>query len=200
MMAPAAAPAIPWPQRLLQIFAWAGVSVDDYEPLESKFDDWARARRKACPALRRPVPGEVEDDVVRFVGFHATKGKGLRGILQMKRLKSGPASYNKNSVYAKGFLAWDRGGDDADRHSDGEVQRVLNKIRESSVKHECGVIIEVSMWGIHKPCRNVEEECTWAGKPHCLTRFRDHNGSRWSLPSKDALVRALWVDLKWQWE
>ena len=173
--------------------------MDDYEPLELKFGDWAKTSKKACRALRRPFPGEVEDELALVVGFHATKEKGLRGILQTKRLKAGPASYNNNYVYAKGFVAYDRGGD-ADRHINGEAQRILNKLRERSVKHECGVIIEVSMWGTHKSCRNVADECAWAGKPHCFTHFRDHTGSRWTMPSKGALVRAVWVDLTWRWD
>ena len=81
-----------------------------------------------------------------------------------------------------------------------EAQRTLRKIREKSTKHQCGVIIEVSMWGNHKPCRIVEDEWRWAGTPHCFTRVTDHIGSRRTMPSEDAVVRALWVDFEWPWE
>jgi len=56
------------------------------------------------------------------------------------------------------------------------------------------------MWGSHKPCRIVEDEWRWAGTPHCLARVTDHIGSRWAMPSEDAVVRALWVDFDWPWE
>ena len=56
------------------------------------------------------------------------------------------------------------------------------------------------MWGVHKTCRTVADEWDWAGKPHCFTRVKDHTGSRWAMPSEDAVVRALWMDLDWPWE
>ena len=193
---------LPWPERLVQIFGQVGVSADNYEPLEMKFDNGAVARSQGCPALRRPLPHEVEGETTLFVGFHATNEEGLQGILQTNggQLKGGPASENKPYVFAKGFLAYTQGGADAEAYNRVHIERILNKMRGGG-KHACGVIIEVSMWGIHKPCRIVAEEWEWAGKPHCFTRVHERKkGSRWTMPSEDAVVRALWVDFNWRWE
>ena len=191
---------MPWPERVLQIFHMARVSQDAYEPLEWKFDNWARAGMRHR-SQARPLLDEVYDGPPSlFVGFHGTCESGLLGILSDGQLKPGPASWGKNYVYAKGFLAYGCGGEDAKRNNSDEARRILKKIRERSTKHASGVIIEVSMWGIHKPCRIVEDEWKWAGTPHCFTRVTDHTGSRWTMPSEDAVVRALWVDFDWPWE
>ena len=133
--------------------------------LEWKFDNWARAGMRHR-SQARPLLDEVYDDPPSlFVGFHGTRESGLLGILSDGQLKPGPASWGKTYVYAKGFLAYGCGGEDAKRNNSDEARRILKKIRERSTKHASGVIIEVSMWGIHKPCRIVEDEWKWAGNP-----------------------------------
>ena len=81
-------------------------------------------------------------------------------------------------------------------------RQTVTKLNASSIEYAnaCGVIIEVSMWGVHKTCRSVADEWGWGGTPHCFTRAKDHTGSRWAMPSEDAVVRALWMDLDWPWE
>ena len=149
---------------------------------------------RAFPRLRRPLPGEVDGDPVLFVGLHGTSEAGLRGILNTGRLRPGEASGGGEYVCVKGYLAYQG----HPRHNDAEAQRVLDKMRLRGTKHACGVIIEVSMWGIHKTCKVVAEEWQWAGTPHCFTKLKDHTGSsRWTVPSEDAVVRALWLDLNW---
>ena len=193
---------IPWPERVLQVFRMAGISQDNYEPLEWKFDNWARAHRRHR-SQARPLPGEVcGGPPSLFIGFHGTDDSGLLAILKTNggQLKPGPASWGGNYVYVKGFLAYGSGSEDGRQANSDEAQRILNRIREKSSKHACGVIIEVSMWGVHKTCRSVADEWGWGGTPHCFTRAKDHTGSRWAMPSEDAVVRALWVDLNWPWE
>ena len=169
--------------------------MDTYEPLTQKYDGWARADTKGLSRLRRPLPGEVDGDLSLLVGLHATDEKGLRGILETGRLLPGIASEGEY-VFMKGYLAYEGN----QRHNDEEAQRVLDRMREKSNKHACGVIIEVSMFGIHKTCKTVAQEWVWAGKPDCFTCHRENNkGSRWTMPSANALVRALWLDLKWHW-
>ena len=195
---PAAAPRrmIPWPERVLQVFRMAGISQDNYEPLEWNFDNWARAHRRHR-SQARPLPGEVFGGPPSlFIGFHGTDDSGLLAILQTSggEPKPWPASWGGNYVCVKGFLAYASGSEDGRQANSDEAQRILNRIREKSSKHACGVIIEVSMWGVHKTCRSVADEWGWGGTPHCFTRAKDHTGSRWAMPSEDAVVRPCVVD------
>ena len=167
-------------------------------------------QRRAWPFRMWKRKGALSETRVA-VSENAKKGRPKQGLLVPRpislilrtndgQLKPGRASWGNNHVCAKGFLAYGCGGEDAKRKNSGEARRILKKIREKSTKHASGVIIEVSMWGIHKACRHVAEEWGWAGKPHCFTRVTDRIGTGWTMPSEDAVVRALWVDFDWPWE
>ena len=93
-----------------------------------------------------------------FIGFHGTDDSGLLGILQTNggQLKPGPASWGGNYVFVKGFFA--SGSEDGKQANSDEARRILRKIYEKSRKRACGVIIEVSMWGVHKTCRTVADK------------------------------------------
>ena len=200
VMAPAAASATPWPARVMAIFQTVGVSEYDYDPLTIKLDGWARASKKDVCELCMPLPDEVDGPLNLFVGFHGTNEGGLLGILNDGRLKPGPASWENNHLYAMGFLADNARTEQAQSHNKWFVENILKHMGAKSGKHACGVVVEVATWGIHKSCKNVEQEGQWAGRRHIVTHFRDHLGSRWAPPSEKALVRALWVDLNWPWE
>ena len=89
-------------------------------------------------------------------------------------------------------------GISAYEHRAGTLSAILTQTCEKSSKHARGVIIELSMWD--RSCKTVAEEWRWGGQRHCLTRVADQNGSRWTMRSEDAVVRALWVDFEWPWE
>ena len=58
------------------------------------------------------------------------------------------------------------------------------------------------MWGHRRGVyvgnsQALQEYCGghWGGQPHCFTRVTAHTGSRWTMPSKNAVVCALSLDL-----
>ena len=122
-----------------------------------------------------PLPHEVDGALSLFVGFHGTTD-GLLGI----------SAYELRAVVSRAS------------ETNSTLSAILTQTCEKSSKHARGVIIELSMWD--RSCKTVAEEWRWGGQRHCLTRVDDQNGSRWTMPSEDAVVRALWVDFDWPWE
>ena len=106
-----------------------------------------------------PLPHEADGLVSLFVGFHGTNKSGLLAILctGTRQLTPGPASGHGNYVFVKGFSAYSTISEDARKSNSEEARHILTRIREKSSKHACGVIIEVSMWEIHKPCKDIAE-------------------------------------------
>ena len=171
-------------------------------PLEWKFDNWARAHRRHR-SQARPLPGKVcGGPPSLFIGFHGTDDSGLLAILQTNggQLKPGPASWGGNYVFVKGFLAYGSGSEDGRQASSDEARRILRRIYEKSSMHACGVVIEVSMLGVHKTCRTVAGEWDWAGK---ATLLHTGQGPYW-LEVDYALggrrCPCVVVDLSWPWE
>ena len=58
----------------------AGLSEDAYEPLVTKFDNWARVSMNGRSKVPRLLLQEIDGQLSLPVGFHGTTESGLLGI------------------------------------------------------------------------------------------------------------------------
>ena len=100
-----------------------------------------------------------------------------------------------------GFLAYGSGSEDARHANSDEARRILKKIREKSSKHACGVIMRC-LYGEFTRLAEMLRRSGTGQENHTAShgpRVKDHTGSRWTMPSEDAVIRVWWVDFDWRW-